>query len=88
MSLMTISAAGFGRQINWGDDEVPPGHKLSFKQAFESLKAGLFVKLISPEWLFDWAPTKKIREAREGYAEYQVCPPQVPDTLHHSPAEL
>ena len=88
MSLMTISAAGFGRKINWGDDEVPSGHKLSFKQAFESLEAGLFVKLISPEWLFDWAPTQKVREAREGYAEYHVCSPQVLDALYRSPAEL
>ena len=29
---MTISAAGFGYQINLEDGEAPPGHALSFKR--------------------------------------------------------
>ena len=69
---MTISAAGFGRRIPWGDDEVPPGHELSFKRSVEILGTGLFVRLVCPKWLFEWAPTEKIREARDGFAEFRV----------------
>ena len=72
MALMTISAAGFGHRINWEDDEVPPGHKLSFKQSVEIIGTGIFAKLVCPNWLFEWAPTEKIREARDGFAEFRV----------------
>ena len=70
---MTISAAGFGRRINWEDNEVPPGHDLSFKRSIETVSAGLFtVRALYPKWIFDWAPTTKIREARDGFAEFRV----------------
>ena len=69
---MTISAAGFGHRINWKDEEVPPGHKLTFKQSVETIGAGIFVKLLCPKWLFEWAPTGRIREARDGFAEFRV----------------
>jgi len=70
---MTISAAGFGRQINWEDDEAPPGHKLSLKRSVELVASGLFTKNFCPKWIFKWGPTKKIREARDGFAELRVC---------------
>ena len=69
---MTISAAAFGRQINWEDDEQPPGHTLSFKQCIQAVGPGLVIRLACPKWLFEWAPTKKIREARDGFAEFRV----------------
>ena len=69
---MTISTAAFGYQIHWEDDEAPPGHGLSFKRAFEAVGTGLHLRLLCPKWLFEWAPTKKIREARDGFAEFQV----------------
>ena len=72
MALMTISAAGFGHRIGWKDDGVPPGRKLSFKQATEFASAGLFVKLLCPKWIFEWAPTQNIREARDGFTEFRV----------------
>jgi hypothetical protein len=71
---MTISAAGFGHRISWEDDEVPPGHKLSFKQSVEIIGTGIFVRLLCPKWLFEWAPIEKIREARDGFAEFRVSP--------------
>ena len=71
---MTISAAAFGRQIDWEDDEPPPGHTLSFKRSVQAVGSGLFTKLLCPKWLFEWAPTKKIREARDGFAEFRVRP--------------
>ena len=70
---MTISAAGFGHQINWEDDETPPGHSMSFKRSVEIVGTGLFIRVLCPKWIFEWAPTKKIREARDGFAEFQVC---------------
>ena len=71
---MTISAAGFGYRINWKDNEVPPGHKLSFKRSVEIVSTGIFLRLLCPKWLFEWAPTEKIREARDGFAEFRVSP--------------
>ena len=69
---MSISAAGFGRRINWEDDGVPSGHVLSFKRSVEIVSTGLFIRLFCPKWIFEWAPTKKIREARDGFAEFRV----------------
>ena len=69
---MTISAAGFGRRINWEDDEVSPGHDLSFKRSVEIVGTGIFIRALCPKWIFEWAPTTKIREARDGFAEFQV----------------
>jgi hypothetical protein len=74
MALMTISAAGFGRRISWEDDETPPGHKISFKRSVEILNSRLLLKMLCPKWIFEWAPTKKIREARDGFAEFRVRP--------------
>ena len=70
---MTISAAGFGRRISWEDDEVPPGHDLSFKRSIGIVHTGLFIRLLCPKRIFEWAPTEKIREARDGFAEFRVC---------------
>jgi len=74
---MAISAAGFGRRIDWEDDEAPPGHQMSFKRSVETVSAGLFIRLISPKWVFEWGPTQKIRDARDGFAEFRVRPPRI-----------
>lgn len=72
---MTISAAGFGRRLDWEDDDVPPGHKLNFKRSVEIIcTRGLLVRVLCPKWIFKWAPTERIREARDGFAEFQVSP--------------
>lgn len=69
---MTVSAAVFGHQIRWKDDGPPPGHKLSFKRSVEALAPGLLIRFLCPKWLFEWAPTKQIREARDGFSEFRV----------------
>ena len=69
---MTISAAGFGRRIYWEDDKAPPGHTLSFKRSVEILGTGLLIRVLCPKWIFEWAPTEKLREARDGFAEFRV----------------
>lgn len=70
---MTISAAAFGRRIKWEDEEAAPGHQLSFKQSIQSVGSGVLLRLMLPRWLFEWAPTETIREARDGFAEFRVC---------------
>ena len=71
---MTISAAGFGLRIGWEDDEVPPGHKFSFKRSIQSIGTGIFIKLLCPNWLVEWGPIEKIREARDGFSEFRASP--------------
>ena len=73
---MIISAAAFGRRLTWEDDEPHPGHGLSFKQSIENVGTGLFVRVLCPKRIFEWAPTEKIRKARDGFAEFQVCSPR------------
>jgi hypothetical protein len=70
---MTISVAGFGHTIRWEDEEVSPGHRLSFKQAVEVVSAGVFLRVLCPKWIYEWAPTKRIREVRDGFTEFRVC---------------
>jgi len=70
-SLMTISAAAFGRRISWEDDQPSPGHDLSFKLSVQIVGSGILLRMLYPSWLFEWAPTKKIREARDGFAEFR-----------------
>jgi len=73
---MTVSAAAFGRRITWEDDEAHPGHDLSFKQSIEAIDTGLLIKALCPKWIFKWAPTEKIRNARDGFTEFRVCSPR------------
>jgi len=73
---MTISAAGFGYQITWEDEETPPGHGMTFKRSVEIVGTGIFIRVLCPKWLFEWAPTRKIREARDGFAEFRVRSPR------------
>jgi len=73
---MTISAAAFGHRITWEDDEPHPGHVLSFKQSIEGIGTGLFVWVFCPKRIFEWGPTERIRRARDGFAEFQVCSPR------------
>ena len=74
---MAISAAGFGRRIDWEDDEAHPGHGMSFKRSVELVSTGVLVRILCPKWFFEWAPTKKIRDARDGFAEFRVRSPQI-----------
>ena len=69
---MTISAAGFGHQISWEDDEAPPGHAISFKSSIEIVSTGLAIGVLCPKWIFEWGPIEKIREVRDGFAEFRV----------------
>jgi len=62
--------------MTWEDNEPHPGHDLSFKESIEGLDSVLFFKMLCPKWVFEWAPIEKIRKARDGFAEFQVCSPR------------
>ena len=70
---MIISTAAFGRRTGWGDDKVPPGHGMSFKRAIKIVGTGILLRVLCPKWIFEWGPTERIREARDGFAEFRVC---------------
>ena len=69
---MTISAAGFGYQMSWEDKQTPSGHEMTLKRSIEIVSTGLLTRLLCPKWLFEWAPTRNIREVRDGFAEFRV----------------
>ncbi|KAF8895566.1 cytochrome P450 [Infundibulicybe gibba] len=47
IALFVIGAAGFGRSISWEEDStIPPGHKLSFKDALHIVSTGVMTKII------------------------------------------
>ncbi|KAI9449693.1 cytochrome P450 [Russula earlei] len=52
IALFVIGVAGrFGRRVTWADDlTVPPGHQLTFKDAFHVLSTNLIMKIILPDW--------------------------------------
>ena len=70
---MIISAAAFGRRTGWRDDEIPSGHRMSFKRAIKIVGTGILLRALCPKWIFEWGPTRMIRDARDGFAEFRVC---------------
>ena len=58
--------------MTWEDDEARPGHDLSFKQSIEATTTGILVRALCPKWIFERAPTERIRKARDGFAEFRV----------------
>lgn len=70
---MSISVNIFGHQINWEDGKPTLEHALTFKRLVQVVSAGIFLKMMCPDW-FLWAPTKGIRDARDAFVEFRVCP--------------
>lgn len=55
MTLLVISAAGFGRRASWNEDSTaapPPGHKLAFRPAVTTAIESLFIKALTPNWVY------------------------------------
>jgi len=69
---MIISAAAFGRRTGWGEDDVPPGHRMSFKRAIGQVGTGILVRVLCPKWIFEWGPIETIRECRDSFDELRV----------------
>ncbi|TDL22861.1 cytochrome P450 [Rickenella mellea] len=71
LALLVIGTAGFGRAVSWEEDfNLPPGHKMSFKQALHFVSTGLFWKVIFPNWAMGLH--KKLREVRLAFKELET----------------
>ncbi|KII87854.1 hypothetical protein PLICRDRAFT_54898 [Plicaturopsis crispa FD-325 SS-3] len=54
VTLLVISAAGFGRRTSWKDDSLsdpPPGHVLTFRSAVANAVGNVILKALTPAWL-------------------------------------
>ena len=66
---------GFGRQMTWTSDlVVPPGHKMTFKDALHILSTNLLQKIIIPDWLKPLM--KQSRNVELAFRELKVCYPK------------
>ncbi|KAH9899364.1 cytochrome P450 [Cubamyces lactineus] len=72
ITLLVISAAGFGRRISWIEDGIaPPGHSMTFKDALYKVSHNLFLKVIFPSWLLSIG-TPGMREFARAHAELEA----------------
>lgn len=71
IALFVIGSAGFGKTLDWKEETVlPPGHKISFKEALHTVTTRIFLRLICPNWILNM--TEKGRETRQGFEELGV----------------
>ncbi|KAF9268343.1 cytochrome P450 [Marasmius fiardii PR-910] len=74
ITLFVIGVAGFGRRISWHDDLIlPPGHKLTFKEALSEVSKTIFVRVVCPERLMGISEkTRKVKLAFEELDQYML----------------
>ncbi|KDN42030.1 hypothetical protein RSAG8_07075, partial [Rhizoctonia solani AG-8 WAC10335] len=71
LTLCVIAKAGFGQDIEWGNDgEAPDGHRLTFKQALLIVSQDLPLIIILPKWIFNWR--KDWIKLRDAYEELRL----------------
>lgn len=84
MTLHIISRAGFNVRCMWPgvsasrkDDEeaiksgdVPPGYKMSYVDALQTLLHLIIVPLMIPDWAMRWSPFAALRTARTAYVDW------------------
>ncbi|KAJ3048626.1 hypothetical protein HK097_010371 [Rhizophlyctis rosea] len=77
LALHVISAAGFGKYIDWDADEgyegkkaaIPAGHRLSFVDALQTSVENINLKLVVPKWAYN-LPIKKLEETQVAFEEF------------------
>ncbi|KAL0959590.1 hypothetical protein HGRIS_011299 [Hohenbuehelia grisea] len=77
ITLLVISSAGFGRKTSLSEDsktEPPPGHTVAFRPAVLSAIDHLFVKILTPNWIYDLSEfifipfmSKALKDTRESF---------------------
>ncbi|KAK7457059.1 hypothetical protein VKT23_010361 [Stygiomarasmius scandens] len=68
IALFVIGVAGFGRKISWKEDlVVPPGHKMTFKDALHEVTIGVFTKALFPKWAMNM--TERLRKVQLAFDE-------------------
>lgn len=74
LSLHVISRAGFGVGLHWpheqSDTKIPPGHKMSYKSALETLLHNLIVMILTPRWVLKYSPLKVHKVANQAFTEW------------------
>ncbi|VDB94063.1 unnamed protein product [Peniophora sp. CBMAI 1063] len=67
-AIMVISAAGFGQRISWYDeDQIPEGHRMTFRDALVKMSPELITLMAIPSWAMGL--TAKFRAARLAASE-------------------
>lgn len=74
LSLHVISQAGFGVRLHWPHEGketiIPRGHKLSYKDALETLLHNLIPIILTPRWMLSRSPLKVHKTANLAYNEW------------------
>lgn len=71
IALFVIGVAGFGRRISWNDDlKLPPGHRMTFKDALHIVSSDVFIKLVVPKWAMGW--TQRFRNVQIAFEELRL----------------
>ena len=56
LTLNIIAGAGFGKQLEWKDHDVPEGHGLTFLEAMTGVVKYMIAILLLPKWLLRRSP--------------------------------
>ncbi|KAH9172708.1 cytochrome P450 [Lactarius sanguifluus] len=74
IALFVIGVAGFGRRVTWTSNlVVPPGHQMTFKDAFHILSSNMGLKIILPNWAMNLTEhTRRVNLAFNELKQYMV----------------
>ncbi|KAH9035825.1 cytochrome P450 [Lactarius hengduanensis] len=75
IALFVIGVAGrFGRRVTWTSNLiVPPGHQMTFKDAFQILSSNMGLKIILPNWAMNLTErTRRVNLAFNELKQYMV----------------
>lgn len=71
IALLIIGSAGFGRKISFSDDlRIPPGHKMSFKDALHYVSTNMIIPVMLPAWALNL--TEHLRTVRDSVKELRM----------------
>ncbi|KAG9081293.1 hypothetical protein FS749_007783 [Ceratobasidium sp. UAMH 11750] len=78
IALCVIAKAGYGRNVKWNDEEVPPaGHEFTFKQALLTVSDNISLPLIMPNWAWglrqSWKYVKKANDELRLYIHEMIA---------------
>ncbi|KAL0959591.1 hypothetical protein HGRIS_011300 [Hohenbuehelia grisea] len=94
VTLLVISSAGFGRKVSWSDDlkmDALAGHTMSFRQAVTSAIDNVFVKVLTPSWLYRLSQGVRIpiisKAMRNAQRSFDALRGHMQDVVEHARAD-
>ena len=68
----TVSFIGFGRSVSWKEEgtTIPPGHKMTYKEALQITINDFLLKVAVPGWALSLTP--RLRKVNLGFEELHV----------------